>query len=137
MLGKSSLVSKFNALSGLRINFGISISNVYANINHYDTFVCCYLLEDFDKFDALCFPFLCQAVLLCSCILAFFLNYSIFLNTTLNSALTQTICGNLKVCYQLSFASSIYIVHSFAAWGMKCFMVLLPTVGLFELCKVI
>ncbi|XP_027190715.1 UDP-N-acetylglucosamine transporter UGNT1-like isoform X2 [Cicer arietinum] len=35
-------------------------------------------------------------VLLLSCILAFFLNYSIFLNTTLNSALTQTICGNLK-----------------------------------------
>lgn len=42
--------------------------------------------------------FLGQVVLLCSCILAFFLNYSIFLNTTLNSALTQTICGNLKVC---------------------------------------
>ena len=38
-----------------------------------------------------------QAVLLLSCILAFFLNYSIFLNTTLNSAVTQTICGNLKV----------------------------------------
>ncbi|KAH6831067.1 Nucleotide/sugar transporter family protein [Perilla frutescens var. hirtella] len=36
-------------------------------------------------------------VMLLSCILAFFLNYSIFLNTTLNSALTQTICGNLKV----------------------------------------
>ncbi|XP_044463456.1 UDP-N-acetylglucosamine transporter UGNT1 isoform X1 [Mangifera indica] len=35
-------------------------------------------------------------VLLLSCTLAFFLNYSIFLNTTLNSALTQTICGNLK-----------------------------------------
>ncbi|KAH9623555.1 hypothetical protein KSS87_001457, partial [Heliosperma pusillum] len=35
-------------------------------------------------------------VLLFSCVLAFFLNYSIFLNTTLNSALTQTICGNLK-----------------------------------------
>ncbi|KAL2346706.1 hypothetical protein Fmac_000706 [Flemingia macrophylla] len=35
-------------------------------------------------------------VLLFSCLLAFFLNYSIFLNTTLNSALTQTICGNLK-----------------------------------------
>ncbi|KAB2637662.1 UDP-sugar transporter [Pyrus ussuriensis x Pyrus communis] len=46
------------------------------------------------------FPYLLSpgfmAVLLCSCILAFFLNYSIFLNTTLNSALTQTICGNLK-----------------------------------------
>lgn len=35
-------------------------------------------------------------VLLFSCVLAFFLNYSIFLNTTLNSAVTQTICGNLK-----------------------------------------
>ncbi|KAF8407146.1 hypothetical protein HHK36_006272 [Tetracentron sinense] len=37
-----------------------------------------------------------QAVMLLSCIMAFFLNYSIFLNTTLNSALTQTMCGNLK-----------------------------------------
>lgn len=37
-----------------------------------------------------------QAVLFCSCVLAFALNYSIFLNTSLNSALTQTICGNLK-----------------------------------------
>ncbi|KAJ8635056.1 hypothetical protein MRB53_009323 [Persea americana] len=37
-----------------------------------------------------------QAVMLLSCILAFFLNYSVFLNTTLNSALTQTMCGNLK-----------------------------------------
>ncbi|KAJ7966193.1 UDP-sugar transporter like [Quillaja saponaria] len=36
-------------------------------------------------------------VILFSCILAFFLNYCIFLNTTLNSAVTQTICGNLKV----------------------------------------
>ncbi|RVX19524.1 Nucleotide-sugar uncharacterized transporter 3 [Vitis vinifera] len=44
-------------------------------------------------------PFLVrQVVLLLSCILAFFLNYSIFLNTTLNSAVTQTICGNLKFC---------------------------------------
>ncbi|XP_059637903.1 UDP-N-acetylglucosamine transporter UGNT1-like [Cornus florida] len=37
-----------------------------------------------------------QAVMLLSCIMAFFLNYFVFLNTTLNSALTQTICGNLK-----------------------------------------
>ncbi|KAL8496969.1 hypothetical protein ACS0TY_020594 [Phlomoides rotata] len=46
------------------------------------------------------FPYLLSpgflVVLLLSCILAFFLNYTIFLNTTLNSALTQTICGNLK-----------------------------------------
>ncbi|PKA51456.1 GDP-mannose transporter GONST1 [Apostasia shenzhenica] len=49
---------------------------------------------------AIHFPYLFsagfQAVLLCSCILAFALNYYIFLNTTLNSAVTQTICGNLK-----------------------------------------
>ncbi|KDO61762.1 hypothetical protein CISIN_1g018814mg [Citrus sinensis] len=49
------------------------------------------------------FPYLLSPgflVVLCfSCILAFFLNYSIFLNTTLNSAVTQTICGNLKVCF--------------------------------------
>ena len=41
--------------------------------------------------------FMLQLVVLASCILAFFLNYTIFLNTTLNSPLTQTICGNLKV----------------------------------------
>ncbi|KAG2691468.1 hypothetical protein I3843_08G011000 [Carya illinoinensis] len=53
------------------------------------------------------FPYLFSpgflAVLLCSCILAFFLNYSIFLNTTLNSALTQTICGNLKDLFTIGF----------------------------------
>jgi solute carrier family 35 protein len=32
-----------------------------------------------------------------SCVLAFFLNYFVFLNTAVNSALTQTVCGNLKV----------------------------------------
>ncbi|CAL5397171.1 unnamed protein product [Camellia sinensis] len=37
-----------------------------------------------------------SVVMLLSCIMAFLLNYSVFLNTTLNSALTQTICGNLK-----------------------------------------
>ena len=50
-----------------------------------------------------------QVVMLLSCILAFFLNYSIFLNTTLNSALTQTICGNLKVCFTVFLA---YYVHN-------------------------
>jgi hypothetical protein len=38
-----------------------------------------------------------QVVTALSCMLAFCLNYTIFLNTTLNSALTQTMCGNLKV----------------------------------------
>ncbi|XP_022636570.1 nucleotide-sugar uncharacterized transporter 3 isoform X2 [Vigna radiata var. radiata] len=58
------------------------------------------------------FPYLFSpgfvVVLLCSCILAFFLNYSIFLNTTLNSALTQTICGNLKDLFTISFGWIIF-----------------------------
>ncbi|RXI05707.1 hypothetical protein DVH24_017749 [Malus domestica] len=37
-----------------------------------------------------------QAVMLLSCVMAFSINYCVFWNTTLNSALTQTICGNLK-----------------------------------------
>ncbi|KAJ7956731.1 UDP-sugar transporter like [Quillaja saponaria] len=37
-----------------------------------------------------------QALMLLSCVMAFLINYFVFLNTTLNSALTQTICGNLK-----------------------------------------
>ncbi|EES05418.1 hypothetical protein BDA96_04G228200 [Sorghum bicolor] len=46
------------------------------------------------------FPYLYSpgfmVVLLFSCILAFLLNYTIFWNTILNSALTQSMCGNLK-----------------------------------------
>ncbi|KAG6423427.1 hypothetical protein SASPL_113823 [Salvia splendens] len=49
-----------------------------------------------------------RAVLLFSCILAFFLNYSIFLNTTLNSALTQTICGNLKDLFTITLGWAIF-----------------------------
>ncbi|XP_073135976.1 UDP-N-acetylglucosamine transporter UGNT1-like [Henckelia pumila] len=48
------------------------------------------------------------AVLLFSCILAFLLNYSIFLNTTLNSALTQTICGNLKDLFTISLGWVVF-----------------------------
>ncbi|KAF5936224.1 hypothetical protein HYC85_027353 [Camellia sinensis] len=52
--------------------------------------------------------FLSLAVLLLSCILAFFLNYSIFLNTTLNSALTQTICGNLKDLFTIGLGWVVF-----------------------------
>ncbi|KAL6974151.1 UDP-N-acetylglucosamine transporter ugnt1 [Sarracenia purpurea var. burkii] len=52
-------------------------------------------LEVTMNFPYLLFPGF-QVVMLLSCVLAFLLNYSVFLNTTLNSALTQTICGNLK-----------------------------------------
>lgn len=53
-----------------------------------------------------------QVVMLMSCILAFFLNYSIFLNTTLNSAVTQTICGNLKVCSLINLIILLnFLIH--------------------------
>lgn len=62
-----------------------------------------------------------QVVLLLSCILAFFLNYSIFLNTTLNSALTQTICGNLKVWSEVPVFISL----------LKCFCYILDATAAF------
>eukprot|EP00898_Chlorokybus_atmophyticus_P004606 jgi/Chlat1/5146/Chrsp33S05141 len=37
-----------------------------------------------------------QLVIFCSCVLAFALNYTVFLNTAINSALTQSVSGNLK-----------------------------------------
>lgn len=53
------------------------------------------------------FPFLFspgfQVVMLLSCIMAFLINYFVFMNTTLNSALTQTICGNLKDLFTIGF----------------------------------
>ncbi|KAG8375798.1 hypothetical protein BUALT_Bualt10G0137900 [Buddleja alternifolia] len=58
------------------------------------------------------FPYLLSpgflVVMLLSCILAFFLNYTIFLNTTLNSALTQTICGNLKDLFTIALGWVIF-----------------------------
>ncbi|KAG6407994.1 hypothetical protein SASPL_130996 [Salvia splendens] len=47
-------------------------------------------------------------VLFFSCILAFILNYTVFLNTTLNSALTQTICGNLKDFFTIALGWAIF-----------------------------
>lgn len=49
-----------------------------------------------------------MVILLFSCILAFFLNYCIFLNTTLNSAVTQTICGNLKDFFTIGLGWIIF-----------------------------
>ncbi|CAI8599622.1 unnamed protein product [Vicia faba] len=57
-------------------------------------------------------------VFLLSCILAFFLNYSIFLNTTLNSALTQTICGNMKDLFTIGFGWIIFGGLPFDFWNV-------------------
>ena len=38
------------------------------------------------------------------CAFTFFINYIVVLNTTINSALTQAICGNLKVSFSHHFS---------------------------------
>ncbi|XP_028779242.1 UDP-N-acetylglucosamine transporter UGNT1 [Neltuma alba] len=57
-------------------------------------------------------------ILLFSCILAFFLNYSIFLNTTLNSALTQTICGSLKDLFTIGLGWMLFGGLPFDFWNV-------------------
>uniref|UniRef100_A0A7C9E4Z6 Sugar phosphate transporter domain-containing protein n=1 Tax=Opuntia streptacantha TaxID=393608 RepID=A0A7C9E4Z6_OPUST len=49
-----------------------------------------------------------QAVMLLSCIMAFLLNYTVFWNTALNSALAQTICGNLKDIFTIGLGWLIF-----------------------------
>jgi hypothetical protein len=63
-----------------------------------------------------CPSFCQQLVVLASCILAFFLNYTIFLNTTLNSPLTQTICGNLKVNFTICFSGNYWFQMEKNLW---------------------
>ncbi|KAG2249849.1 hypothetical protein Bca52824_089477 [Brassica carinata] len=69
-----------------------------------------YMCGDLEK--TINFPHLFShcfmVVLLCSCVLAFLLNYIIFLNTTLNSALTQTICGNMKDLFTVGLGWMIF-----------------------------
>lgn len=54
------------------------------------------------RLTSVCHSWCLQIVTVLSCLMAFCLNYTIFLNTTLNSALTQTMCGNLKVCITIT-----------------------------------
>ncbi|KAG7583828.1 Sugar phosphate transporter domain [Arabidopsis suecica] len=49
-----------------------------------------------------------QVVICLSCMLAFMINYSVFLNTTLNSALTHSICGNLKDLFTITLGWLIF-----------------------------
>ncbi|KAI4337311.1 hypothetical protein L6164_015744 [Bauhinia variegata] len=57
-------------------------------------------------------------VLLFSCTLAFFLNYNIFLNTTLNSAVTQTVCGNLKDLFTIGLGWIVFGGLPFDIWNV-------------------
>ncbi|CAI0389229.1 unnamed protein product [Linum tenue] len=52
--------------------------------------------------------FFLQAVMLLSCILAFLINYFVFLNTAVNSAVTQSICGNLKDLFTIGLGWMLF-----------------------------
>ncbi|XP_074317683.1 UDP-N-acetylglucosamine transporter UGNT1-like, partial [Silene latifolia] len=79
------------------------------------------------------FPYLSspgfQAVMLLSCIMAFFLNYTVFWNTALNSALTQTICGNLKDVFTIGLGWLL-----FGGLPFDWFNILGQGLGLFGSC---
>ncbi|VVB15560.1 unnamed protein product, partial [Arabis nemorensis] len=49
-----------------------------------------------------------QVVICLSCMLAFLINYFVFLNTTLNSALTHSICGNMKDLFTIALGWLIF-----------------------------
>lgn len=88
-------ISRLGKTSGLN-SFGLMWCN--GLICGPILFIWTFLRGDLEMF--INFPYLTssgfQAIMLLSCVMAFFLNYSIFLNTALNSAVTQTMCGNLK-----------------------------------------
>ncbi|KAH7574391.1 hypothetical protein JRO89_XS03G0290600 [Xanthoceras sorbifolium] len=70
-----------------------------------------------------------QVVMLFSCILAFLINYYVFLNTALNSALTQTICGNLKDLFTIGIGWLLFgglpfdlsVLHNVSTNAAFCF----------------
>ncbi|KAK4375609.1 hypothetical protein RND71_006286 [Anisodus tanguticus] len=71
--------------------------NMYANFATLDSIQ--WRFRSYEKF---------PAVIFLSCALAFLLNYCVFLNTTINSALTQTVCGNLKDLFTVGFGWIVF-----------------------------
>ncbi|XP_027903441.1 UDP-N-acetylglucosamine transporter UGNT1-like isoform X4 [Vigna unguiculata] len=102
-----AMIARVGKTSGLN-SFGL----MWCNGIICGPFLFIWTLVQGDLKMTLNFPYLFSpgfiVVLFFSCILAFFLNYSIFLNTTLNSALAQTICGNLKDLFTISFGWIIF-----------------------------
>ncbi|KHN17274.1 UDP-sugar transporter sqv-7 [Glycine soja] len=88
-------VSRVGKSSGLNI-FGI----VWCNVVICGPILFLWSLLRGDLQATLNFPYFFsrgfQVVMLLSCAFTFFINYIVVLNTTINSALTQAICGNLK-----------------------------------------
>lgn len=83
------------------------------------SYICYHSIGDFK---ALLFDLLHlnigQVVMLLSCLFTFFLNYIVVLNTTINSALTQAICGNLKVSFFACFSHAKRTEGSINIYGI-------------------
>lgn len=76
------------------------------------SYICYHIIDDLETLFDLLHLNIEQVVMLLSCLFTFFLNYIVVLNTTINSALTQAICGNLKVSfffYSFSFFACFFI----------------------------
>ncbi|CAH9084151.1 unnamed protein product [Cuscuta epithymum] len=100
-------IARMGKSSGLN-SFGLMWCNGVVCV----PFLLIWTLVRGDLGETLNFPYLLSpgflVILLLSCILAFFLNYCIFLNTTLNSAVTQTICGNMKDLFTISLGWMVF-----------------------------
>ncbi|CAI8593129.1 unnamed protein product [Vicia faba] len=95
-------ISRAGKASGLNI-FGL----VWSNVLICGPILFFWSLLRGDLQSTLNFPYLLypgfQVVMVLSCAFTFFINYIVVLNTTVNSALTQAICGNLKDVFTSGF----------------------------------
>ncbi|XP_058779585.1 UDP-N-acetylglucosamine transporter UGNT1-like isoform X2 [Vicia villosa] len=95
-------ISRVGKASGLNI-FGL----VWSNVLICGPILFFWSLLRGDLQSTLNFPYLLypgfQVVMVLSCAFTFFINYIVVLNTTVNSALTQAICGNLKDVFTSGF----------------------------------
>lgn len=73
---------------------------------------------------------LCRCVFILSCSLGFAINYSVFLNTSVNSPLTQTVTGQLKDILVLLLGVVIFRDTPFSA--LNAFGVTLSVIGTFR-----
>ncbi|KAK7304161.1 hypothetical protein RJT34_15244 [Clitoria ternatea] len=100
-------LTRIGKASGLNI-FGL----IWCNVVICGPILFLWSLLRGDLQTTLNFPYLFypgfQVVILMSCVLTFFINYVVVLNTTVNSALTQAICGNLKDVFTSGFGWMLF-----------------------------
>ncbi|XP_058779586.1 UDP-N-acetylglucosamine transporter UGNT1-like isoform X3 [Vicia villosa] len=117
-------ISRVGKASGLNI-FGL----VWSNVLICGPILFFWSLLRGDLQSTLNFPYLLypgfQVVMVLSCAFTFFINYIVVLNTTVNSALTQAICGNLKDVFTSGFGWILFgglpydLVKHKSLWELK------------------